>query len=189
MTLKGHETTASDHDWYRFKVTSSVLLHCHILDETIETSFYDGQPYVTLKDAVFENPKPLRHQVEKEKALDRDNIDWKPIECTFSDSGSDHNPCHGSLQMSQVAHFIQKDLDMSVAAVTYPGGSYVDPAERIMPLLNLALNGVSLSRILMGERSEAMIKNANSMEAVREKCNNEGERLKNTVQTSYLILY
>ena len=27
----------------------------------------------------------------------------------------------------------------------------------------------------MDERYEAMIKNANSMEAVREKCNNEGE--------------
>ena len=105
MTLKGHETTAPEHDWHRFKVTPSVLLHCHI-PETI--SFYDGQPYVTLKDAVFEKTTPLRHQLEQEKALDRDNIDWKTIECTFSDGGPDHNPRHGFVQMSQVAHFIQK---------------------------------------------------------------------------------
>ena len=36
----------------------------------------------------------------------------------------------------------------------------------------------------MDERYEAMIKNANSMEAVREKCNNEGEGLKNAGQAS-----
>ena len=36
----------------------------------------------------------------------------------------------------------------------------------------------------MDERYEAMIKNANSMETVREKCNNEGEGLKNATQAS-----
>ena len=36
----------------------------------------------------------------------------------------------------------------------------------------------------MDERYEAMIKNANSMEAIREKCNNEGEGLKNADQVS-----
>ena len=203
MTLKGHETTASDRDWHRFKVTPSVLLHCHIperLQQVLDRDFPAAQylkhffmmdnhmlllktqylkrffmmdnhmlllktqylkrffmmdnhmlllktqylkrffmmdnhmlllkmQYLnhffmmdnhTLKDAVFEKSTHLRHQVEKEKALDRDNIDWKPIECTFSDGGPDHNPRHGSVQMSQIVHFIQKDLHMSVADVTYP---------------------------------------------------------------------
>ena len=51
MVHKGHEPVASDHDWKRFKIVPSVILHNDV-PETIEGTFYHGQVYVTVKDAI-----------------------------------------------------------------------------------------------------------------------------------------
>ena len=66
--VKGCEPMTSDHDWHRFKLVSSVLLKSNIPAD-ITGSYYSGEPYVTLKDAIFEKSSPLRHQAEKEKAI------------------------------------------------------------------------------------------------------------------------
>ena len=62
---------------------------------------------------------------------------------------------------------------MSVSAVTFPGGSYTDPAERIMPLLNIAVQGVALAPRPMESVIENALRNMNSMEAVRGVCEND----------------
>ena len=72
---------------------------------------------MTLKNAVFEKSSPLRHQAEKEKVIET----WKPIECTYSNGGPDHNTRNKSVKIAQTAHHLKADLDTSVSAVTYPG--------------------------------------------------------------------
>ena len=139
------------------------------LFQTIEKSFYDGKVFVMLKNALFERSSPLRHQAEKEKVVN----DWKPIECTYSDGSLDYNTKHYSVKIAQLAHFLNKNLDMSVSTVTYPGGSYTDPAERIMPLLNIAMQGVALARRPMEPVFENALHNMNSMEAVCGVCKND----------------
>ena len=97
---------------------------------------------------------------------------WKPIECTFSDGGPDHNPRYSSVKIAQLSHFLNNDLDMSSAVVSDPGGSYTNPAERMMPLLNFAMYGVSLERSLQPVH-ETKIKNANTMEEIRTICKDD----------------
>ena len=56
---------------------------------------------------------------------------------------------------------------MLVAIRTAPNNSWVNPAERCMSLLNLALQHVALSRSKMSQRMEDCIKNKFSLNAVR----------------------
>ena len=139
------------------------------IPDSIEKSFYEGKVFVTLKNALFERSSPLRHQAEKEKVVN----DWKPIECTYSNGGPDHNTKHYSVKIAQLAHFLNKNLNMSVSAVIYPGGRYTDPAERSMPLLNIAMQGVALARRPMEPVFKNALRNMNSMEAVRVVCEND----------------
>ena len=77
------------------------------------------------------------------------------------------------LQFTQLSHFLNNDLDMSAAAVSYPGGRSTDPVERMMSLLNIAMYGVSLERSLMQPVHEMKIKNANTMEEIRTICKDD----------------
>ena len=56
---------------------------------------------------------------------------------------------------------------MFIAVCTCPYQSWTDPAERVMSILNLALQNVSLERKQMDEESEKLVKNKN-MQAVRD---------------------
>ena len=116
---------ASDPDWHRFKATPSVLLHCDI-PESVEESFYSSRIYVTVKDAIFERSTALRHTEERNNIHEKESGFWNPIECIYTDGG----PGHYSVRLAHIAHYLKNDLDMLAAACTYPGGSYVDPAER-----------------------------------------------------------
>ena len=49
------------------------------------------------------------------------------------------------------------------------GGSFTEPCERVMPLLNIAMQGISLGRRVMEPLFEKSIKNAKSMKKIREK--------------------
>ena len=133
---------------------------------------------------VFEKSTPLRHVVEKEKCVKGSTSEeWKEIECNYSDGGSDHNTSYYSVKVAHICHFLRMDLDMLVAAVTYPGGSYVDPAERVMPLLNIAMNGVALAREKMSDQDEKKISGCNSMAALRKKSEDNPE-LENSLKES-----
>ena len=150
---------SSDHDWHRFKATPPVVLHCDI-PESVEESFYSGRIYVTVNEAIFERSTALQHKEECNNIHEKESGFWHPIGCIYTD----HNPGHYSMRLAHIAHYLMNDLDMLAAACTYPGGSYVNPTERCMPLLNIALNGMALSLRAMSEEHEKAIKNCNSME-------------------------
>ncbi|VDI69131.1 Hypothetical predicted protein [Mytilus galloprovincialis] len=59
------------------------------------------------------------------------------------------------------------NLDMMILARCAPGHSFVNPAERVMSILNLALQNVALERKESTEEMKKILKNCNSMAAVR----------------------
>ena len=59
-----HDTLAvGDHAFCKFSVIPSVILNVEI-PSTIEGSWYRGDVYIWLKDAVFEPSSPIRHATE-----------------------------------------------------------------------------------------------------------------------------
>ena len=126
-----------DHDFTKFSLSPSVSLVVDIPD-SIDGGFYDGQVYVGLKDNVFEPSSALRHACELNSCLKTSSID-KSVECHYHDGGPDHNLWFLRTQLSQVAYFLERDLDMLVLVQTPPQHSWKNPAERVMSNLNLAL--------------------------------------------------
>lgn len=51
-----------------------------------------------------------------------------------------------------------------------PGHSWTNPAERIMSILNIGLQNVSLERKEAGRKIKMLLKGCNSMSNIREKC-------------------
>lgn len=56
---------------------------------------------------------------------------------------------------------------MLIAMQTAPGNSFVNPVERIMSVLNLGLQGVTLERTKNDERYEAKLKACHSVSDIR----------------------
>jgi hypothetical protein len=65
--------------------------------------------------------------------------------------------------------FVRYDLDVLhvIAVRTAPGNSWTHLAERVMPVLNLALQNVALERSRMSPQMESLIKCKNTMHDVR----------------------
>ena len=65
--------------------------------------------------------------------------------------------------------FRRLDLDLLIAVRTAPapGGSYFNPVERIMSVLNLAVQGVALERKQMGDDVEKHSMSCTSMDDIR----------------------
>lgn len=82
----------------------------------------------------------------------------------FSDSGTDQRNGLESVKCSCVCLFRQLDLDMLIIARCAHGNSWVNPAERVMSILNLGIQNGSFER---HDESEEL-KSCNSMNQVRE---------------------
>ena len=91
----------------------------------------------------------------------------RPVLIIFTDGGPDHRPTFESVKVSLLALFVQLDLDMLVALRTAPNNSWMNLAERVMPVLNLALQHCALCRDSMQENSEKKMRNKGCMTAVR----------------------
>lgn len=158
---------ALDHDQAsRGSFTPSVVLRCDIPTSS-HASFYKGQLHVLVKDSIFEASNPFRHAVELCHTL-RDSESVSPILFAYTDGGADHRTTYISVQLAWILVFMELDVDMIVAARTAPGHSYVNPAERCMSTLNLALQNCALSRVMATEEQlEQKIKGCNTMEALR----------------------
>ena len=63
--------------------------------------------------------------------------------------------------------FLEKDLDMLIAVQTPPYHSWKYPVERVMSVVNIALQGISLMRSLMSEKQEKEISGCNSVKSIR----------------------
>ena len=164
---------ALDHDYHVHGAVPSVTLKVETPD-CVEDSFYKGQIHVTVKDKVFEPSHAFRHAVELVKIIrntySEDGVNsGKPILFVYSDGGPDHRTTFKSVQIAAVYMFIALDLDMYVAARTAPGQSYVNPAERTMACLNLALQNVALEReAIPDETMERRAKSLKSLKQTRE---------------------
>lgn len=168
----GHEgipILALDHDFTKAKVTPSVSLVIDIPASPSET-FYRGKVYTHVKDSIFSPSSPLVHCSELEDILSAScpggNV--PPILALYTDGGPDHRPTYGSVQVALLGVFKRYDLDMLVACRTAPGQSFINPVERIMSLLNLALQGIALERSPMAAEYEDLLKSCSSMAEIRE---------------------
>jgi len=93
--------------------------------------------------------------------------DVKPVLLLYTDGGPDHRVNFMSVKASLISLFKALDLDMLVAVRTAPNASWRNPPERIMSILNLALNCVGLMRREMSQEFENYIKSCNTMNNIR----------------------
>jgi len=182
LTSSGIDVVALDHDFTKAKLTPSVALAIDIPDSITE-SFYRGKVFVGVKDAVFSPSSPLMHSQEVIDIIDQLHH-VRPVLAIFTDGGPDHRPTFLSVQLSWIALFRKLDLDMLIAARTAPGQSYINPVERVMSLLNIALYGVSLERTKMDDRYETVLSRCSSMSDIRENANKYYKGLKEAFQES-----
>ncbi|XP_076103163.1 uncharacterized protein LOC143072213 [Mytilus galloprovincialis] len=182
--------SALDHDLQtKGSVTPSVSLDVSI-PESIDDTFYRGKVSVIYKDSIFMPSSPWRHATEICQMLQASG-EVPPLVILFSDGGPDHRITYHAVKLSLIVMFKKLDLDMLVAGRTAPGNSWVNPAERIMSLLNIAAQNVAFTRSEMNSEMEQIIKSANSMSEIRSKAE-KNPRLKTSwiesVQTVIDIL-
>ncbi|XP_045162284.2 uncharacterized protein LOC123527081 [Mercenaria mercenaria] len=167
----GPKLVAADHDFHVAGIVPSVALVTDIPD-CADDSFFQGNVYVTCKDKVFQASTPFRHCTElvhifrENHSLNEVDLD-RPILCIFTDGGPDHRLTYESVKVSLLAMFLALDLDFLIALRTAPNHSWMNPAERCMSILNLALQHVSLCREEMNEQSEKSLKGKSSLGALR----------------------
>ena len=163
------ETLAvGDHDFTKFSIIPSVALEVEIPDK-FEGSWYTGQVFVGVKDAVFQSSSPLRHATELHSLL-LQRVANRSILFIYSDGGPDHRLTYLSVQLSLIALFLNLNLDFLVACRTAPNHSWKNPVESIMSLLNIGLQCVGLMRSKMSDDFESAIKNCNNLQQLRQAC-------------------
>lgn len=164
LTPYGIEMLALDHDYDGTCIVPSVYL-AHDIPEKVNGDWYKGQVSVGLKDAVFQKSCPWRHVEELSRHLKHNH---SPILMLLTDGGPDRNLKRATVIASHISLFLKHDLDMLVVARTVPHLSFRNPVERVMSVLNLALQNVSLCRENLPDLEE-QLKGCNSMGAIRQK--------------------
>jgi hypothetical protein len=72
----------------------------------------------------------------------------------FTDGGPDHSYKHFLFQTTLLALFLLGGMDTLILLRTAPQQSWTNPAERIMSVLNMGLQGCLLARIAMDAKFE-----------------------------------
>ena len=134
---------------YISSLTPAVILRCAIPDN-IEKSFVRGTVTVSVKDSAFLTSSPFRHAAMLCKVYGLE--DAKVLK--FTDGGIDQHNMLEAVKCANICIFRELDLDMLVQARCAPGHSYTNPAERIMSILNLALQNCSLERVAQEDEVE-----------------------------------
>lgn len=89
-----------------------------------------------------------------------------PVLLKFSDGGTDQRNTLESVKCATICVFRELNLDMMILGRCAPGNSWVNPAERIMSILNLGLQNCALERNATEEDPDKF-KGYNSMAAIR----------------------
>lgn len=186
------ELTASDHDFTKFSLTPSVIIFCDI-PTCISDSFYSGQVYVSYKNTVFQPSSALCHSTEFYKTILRqyNNGNIPEIFLLYTDGGPDHRNTFGSVQIALICLFLQGNFDFLASVRTAPYHSWMNPAECVMSILNLALQGVSLQRDPMDDILEDILKWKNTLEEIRNAAQENkklGLELRNSVKAVQELL-
>ena len=111
------------------------------------------------------------------------NTILKPVLKLYTNGGPDHRLTYGTVQVALIAMFKHLQLDYLVAARTCPGQSYKNPVERIMSLINLALQCIGLMREEMSQDMEAEMRKAKSTSDIR-KAGKKNKHLKSSLAQS-----
>jgi hypothetical protein len=166
--------SALDHDMQsKGSFTPSVCLEVAVPSK-IEESFYRGSVHVSYKDSIFQASSPWRHATEIARMI-QDKGEVPECLVLYSDGGPDHRVTYGSVKLSLIVLFKKLNLDMLIAGRTAPGHSWLNPAERIMSILNIAVQNVALSREQCNSEIEQILKSANSMSDIRKRAQNNQE--------------
>lgn len=160
---------ALDHDMQSVgSITPSVYLNCDIPD-TINSSFVRGDVTIVLNDSVFMQSTPFRHSAALAKLLTLHG-DVPALLYKFTDGGTYQRNTLESVKCASVCLFRELNLDMLVLGRCAPGHSFINPAERVMSILNLGLQNVALERSPCGDETmDKLVKQCNSMNDIRAK--------------------
>ena len=168
VVSKNVQFSCSDHDMNaKAKLTPSVELVCDI-PENIDQSFYRGTVAVSLKDSIFEASSPMRHAAEIRQTVSQTGNLGKSIRILYSDGGPDHRVTYPSVQLSLMCMFILDDLDVLIAGRTAPMMSWSNPCEKIMCILNLGLQMVTVERTVSTPEFERQMQSLATMKAIRD---------------------
>lgn len=159
---------AMDHDMNKGSLTPSVNLLCEI-PSSIDMSFVRGKVFTAVNDSVLQSANPFRHAAFTAKVL-ANREERKPILLKYTDGGTDQRNNLESVRCANICLFREMNLDMLIHVRCAPGHSWTNPAERIMSILNIGLQNVSLERKEAGREIEMLLKGCNSMSKIREKC-------------------
>ncbi|XP_078340082.1 uncharacterized protein LOC111130598 [Crassostrea virginica] len=179
----------SDHDFTKFSIVPSVTMLLDI-PESIYGSFYRGQVYVGVKDLVLEPSSPIRHITEASKILELEQ-DQKPVLLIYTDGGPDHRLTYLSVQLSLICLFLNGKYDMLVAVRTPPMNSWKNPPERIMSILNLALQSVGLMREQQSDDFEKKVKSISTLSQLRDlakQSQDDMQEMKDSIEPVKLLL-
>lgn len=170
LTSQNNDLNASDHDFTKLSLTPSVIFFVTIPSD-ISGGFYNGQVFVSFKDTVFEPSSAIRHTTEFYHAINTKypHQTSPPILYLYTNGGPDHRCTFGSVQIALISLFLSGDYDMLIAVRTAPHHSWTNPAERIMSILNLGLQNVSIMRNTMSNESEALFDKADTLDEIRDK--------------------
>lgn len=163
--LDNRGLNALDHDNIPQHLTPSITIKL-IPPSELSNAWYAGQPYIIIKDAIFQHSTAFRHASELVARYSKNDLE-RPMLFIGSDGGPDHNLTSIMVMLSYIAIFLHLNLDFLCAVRTPPNFSFINPAERFMATANLALIGVSLSRNHLGE-NEKFVKNLLSKKQWRE---------------------
>ena len=171
LTLANQPLTAEDHDFSTTQLIPSVLLDMDI-PESMNENYTGGQAWVILKCAVFMPSDPWRHMDETLRIMKRSQPDGipKPLAVIYSDGGPDRSMCRASVQLAMMKLFIDADLDHLVVGRTVPYLSIYNPVERVMSVINRALQGCALQMTLPEGLSEPLFKHCPGVDKIRQIC-------------------
>ena len=168
MSIVPTSTTlgALDHDMQsKASLVPSVILECNIPD-AVDESFVHGQVHTAINDAVFQVASGFRHAASTIRLM-KEKQQPPPVIMKFTDGGTDQRNNLELVKCASIIIFKELNLDMYILARCAPGHSWINPAERIMSILNLGLQNVSLERQQGSEVTEKALKDCKSMNDIR----------------------
>ena len=131
------------------------------------SSFFTGEAMTSLKDRIFEKSSPMGHSTElsKQVKVKQGGVQEfnNEVLLLVTDGGGDHNITHVSVKISHISLLLHINTDMLLAMRTCPTQSWTNMAERVMSVLNLALQNVSTEREKIEDHFKEMIKWKNNM--------------------------
>ena len=138
----------ADHDFSNMSLIPTVIL-VNEIGESVDNSWYRGQPNVLVKITATSPSSALHNAREIANVLitkygSKEQV--PPVLIMYTDGGPEHRSNFLSVKIALIALQRFLDLDQILAARTAPGHSFINPAEKINCVLNLALYGIGCMR-------------------------------------------